>query len=388
MSEYQRYEFMTVDRPLTREQLDKVNKLSSHIEASSTHAVIEYNWGDFKHDPMKVLHDFFDGFLYWANWGAPQLAFRFPHGALPDDLIDVYDFDDFYVSFIRKEDYDILSIHFGDMEAPDQWVDYDLGSLIAIRDELMNGDLRSLYIVWLACNVGMEEEEEEEEEEEDEEEERIIAVGGLPPVPPGFSSLTGAQKALAELFQVPDEVLVAAARHSSAPEPVASDDFAAWIERLPQERRNDYLLRLAQNEPGLGRQLVRELRELGNGRRKATPEGEFVPYSTIFAEGQDIDEERKRKQRQKAEQERLRQMQEVHNRQEDYWRQAGESAARGNASGYDEATKLLVQLRDSAQQFEESQLFNERFQAWVRQHLRRPALLRRLDEQQFTVPEA
>lgn len=42
MSEYQRYEFMTCDRPLTSAQLDAVNDLSSHIEASSTHALIEY----------------------------------------------------------------------------------------------------------------------------------------------------------------------------------------------------------------------------------------------------------------------------------------------------------------------------------------------------------
>src|SRR5205807_8201390 len=68
--------------------------LSSHIEASSTHALIEYHWGDFKHDPIDVLHKFFDGFLYWANWGAPELALRFPHGILPADLIDGYDLDD------------------------------------------------------------------------------------------------------------------------------------------------------------------------------------------------------------------------------------------------------------------------------------------------------
>ena len=35
MSEYQRYEFMTCDRPLTRVQLEAVNALSSHIDASS-----------------------------------------------------------------------------------------------------------------------------------------------------------------------------------------------------------------------------------------------------------------------------------------------------------------------------------------------------------------
>jgi hypothetical protein len=125
MSEYQRYEFMTSDRPLTRVQLDAVDALSSHIEASSTHALIEYHWGDFKHDPIDVLHKFFDGFLYWANWGAPELAFRFPHGILPVDLIDGYDLDDF-VTFTQYPDYDILDIHFGEMEGPDEWIEYDL----------------------------------------------------------------------------------------------------------------------------------------------------------------------------------------------------------------------------------------------------------------------
>ena len=102
MSEYQRYEFMTIDRPLTREQLDAVDALSSHIDASSTHALIEYHWGNFKHDPIDVLHKFFDAFLYWANWGAPELAFRFPRGILPTDLLDGYDLDEF-VTFTHSE---------------------------------------------------------------------------------------------------------------------------------------------------------------------------------------------------------------------------------------------------------------------------------------------
>src|ERR1700694_3342100 len=205
MSEYQRYEFMTIDRPLTRVQLDAVNALSSHIEASSTHALIEYHWGYFKHNPIDVLHKFFDGFLYWANWGTPELAFRFPRGILPVDLIDGYDLDE-VVTFTRYPDYDILDIHFGEMEAPDEWTDYELGSLIAMRDEFMEGDLRALYSAWLASQrMGGGYDEEEDDEEDDEE----ISV---PPVPPAFSTLTAAQEALAELLQVPQELLVAAAR--------------------------------------------------------------------------------------------------------------------------------------------------------------------------------
>src|SRR2546425_6453963 len=250
MSEYQRYEFMTIDRPLTREQLDAVNALSSHIEASSTHALIEYHWGDFKHDPIKVLHEFFDAFLYWANWGAPELALRFLHEILPADLLAGYDLDEF-VTFTHYPDYDILDIHFGEMEGPDEWIDYELGSLIAIRDELLEGDLRALYIVWLASRLMIEgydeeedeedEEEEEEDEEEQEEEDEEISV---PPVPPGFGTLTAAQQALAELLQAPQELLVATGRHSNAAVSSTGDDFAAWAKLLPLDRRNENLVPL------------------------------------------------------------------------------------------------------------------------------------------------
>src|SRR5258708_8236555 len=110
MSEYQRYEFMTNDRPLTQAQLEAVNGLSSHIETSSTHALVEYDWGNFKHDPIAVLHQFFDRFLYWANWRAPRLAFRFPPAILPADLLTDYDLDS-PVTFAPYTSHAIPDIH-------------------------------------------------------------------------------------------------------------------------------------------------------------------------------------------------------------------------------------------------------------------------------------
>jgi len=384
MSEYQRYEFMTIDRPLTRVQLDAVNTLSSHIEASSTYALIEYHWGDFKHDPIKVLHEFFDGFLYWANWGSPQLAFRFPHGILPADLIDGYDLEDF-VTFTRYPDYDILDIHFGEMQGPDEWTAYELGSLIAIRDELMEGDLRALYIVWLAAQIMIEGYDEEENEDEEEEEDWEISV---PPVPPGFGTLTAAQQALAELLQVPQELLVAAARHSKAAAPSAGDDFAAWVKLLPSERQNDYLVRLAHNEPGLSRLLVRELRELGQDKtRAASSTGEHVTYATLLVESKAIRAQLEREKREQEQAARLRHLQEIHDQQDAYWQQVEQAVMRGTGTGYEEALQLLVELRAATEQFKETQQFQERFHAWVRPHLRRPAFVKRLQAHKFMLPE-
>jgi hypothetical protein len=380
MSEYQRYEFMASDRPLTRVQLDAVNDLSSHIEASSTHALIEYHWGDFKHNPIDVLHEFFDGFLYWANWGAPELAFRFPHRTLPVDLIDGYDLDDF-VTFTQYPDYDILDIHFGEMEAPDEWIEYELGSLIAIRDELMEGDQRALYIVWLAGQYMIGDYEEEEEEDEE--------IPSVPPVPPALGTLTAAQQALAELLRVPQELLVAAARHSSRGVSSTNDDFVAWVKLLPPDRRSDYLVRLARNEPGLSRLLVKELRELGQDKTRATPPvGERVTYATLLVESKSVKAQLEREEREQEQLARQRHLQDIRAHQDDYWHQVDQAVVRGSGTGYDEAVRLLIELRGAADQFKETQEFQARFRAWVRPHLRRPALVKRLQDRKFTLPEA
>jgi hypothetical protein len=377
MSEYQRYEFMTAERPLARAQLAAVNKLSSHIEATSTHAVIEYQWGNFKHDPIKVLHEFFDGFLYWANWGAPELGLRFPHGILPIDLLDGYDLDEF-VTFTPHPDCDILHIAFQELEAPDEWTEYELGSLMQLREELMAGDLRGLYIVWLAGQRMLGTADEEEDYE--------IAV---PPVPPEFGSLTSAQQALAELVQVPSELMETAARHSSVPIPNSpADDFAAWVKLLALDRRDEFLVRLARNEPGLGYQLARELRELGRPNTQATKRpGKYVTFATLLRESWAIREQWEREKREREALARQRHLQAVHDSQDEYWRRVEEAAERGSGPGYDEAVHILIELRTVADHFGEIEAFERRFRTWVRPHLRRPALVKRLRDEDLPLPE-
>jgi hypothetical protein len=384
MSEYQRYEWMTSDRPLTRAQLAAVNALSSHIDASSTHALVDYQWGNFKHDPLQVLHEFFDGFLYWANWGAPELALRFPHGSLPVDLLDGYQLDE-VVTFTQYLDYDLLDIHVGELEAPDEWVEYELGSLMALREELLDGDLRSLYIVWLAsqCLMGSAEADDEEEDEDE------LSV---PSVPPALGTLTSAQQALAELLQVPSEVLAAAARHSSAAPAATHEDVAAWVVLLPPDRRTEYLVRLARNEPGLSRLLVKELRELSQpsqGKSSANPSpGEHVPYATLRAESTSIRAQWEREQREQEQRARQRQLQQIHDHPDQYWHQVDLAVMRGSGAGYDEAAHVLSELREVAERFQETRQFHERFRAWVQPHLRRPAFVKRLQERNFPLPGA
>jgi hypothetical protein len=167
------------------------------------------------------------------------------------------------------------------------------------------------------------------------------------------------------------------------------DDFVAWVERLPQDRRSDYLVRLAHNEAGLSRQLVKELRELGQDKTRGKPStGEYVTYATLLTESKTIKTKLAREKREQEQLARQRHLQDIHDRQDDYWRQVDEAVTRGSGSGYDEAVRLLIELRDVADLFKEMQNFQARFRTWVRPHLRRPAFVKRLQDRKFTLPEA
>jgi uncharacterized Zn finger protein len=84
----------------------------------------------------------------------------------------------------------------------------------------------------------------------------------------------------------------------------------------------------------------------------------------------------------------LRRLQEVHSNRDTYWRQIDKVIASSSSSGYDEATRLLVELREAADHFNETQEFQARFRSWAQSNQRRPALMKRLLAHNFRLPQA
>ncbi|MGD2158057.1 MAG: hypothetical protein PVG32_14370 [Anaerolineales bacterium] len=125
MSEYQYHEWQTVDRVLTAEEQAEVDSLSSHIEVSSSRAVVTYHWSDFRHDPKQVLLEYFDADFYMANWGTLRLMFRFPKGLVEEEAITPYLLEEF-VSFETVGDYQILDLEFNP-EYGEGWMEAESG---------------------------------------------------------------------------------------------------------------------------------------------------------------------------------------------------------------------------------------------------------------------
>ena len=88
MSEYQYYEFTAVDKPLNEKDMQALRKLSSRAQITPSCFVNEYNWGDFRGNPLKLVEKYFDAFLYVANWGTRWMMLKVPRNLVDVDLVN------------------------------------------------------------------------------------------------------------------------------------------------------------------------------------------------------------------------------------------------------------------------------------------------------------
>ncbi len=146
MSQYQYYEFQAIDRPLTEEEVAYVGSLSSRTDPTPTRAVFTYSYSDFRGNPETVLAKYYDAMLYLANWGSKQLMFRFPKSILDAEVLAPYRISDIISADVTGE-YLIVDVNFYEEEGG-EWIEGEgwLSSLVRLRDDLLRGDFRFLYL--------------------------------------------------------------------------------------------------------------------------------------------------------------------------------------------------------------------------------------------------
>ena|ERR1700722_4543301 len=90
MSEYQYYEFLAVDRPLTLTEQAELREFSSRARITATSFTNEYEWGDFRGDPGDLMRRYYDAHLYLANWGTHRIMLRLPRTILDPEVAGQY----------------------------------------------------------------------------------------------------------------------------------------------------------------------------------------------------------------------------------------------------------------------------------------------------------
>jgi hypothetical protein len=241
MSEYQYVHFLAIDRPLDDKQLTFMRKQSSRAEVTRWEFTNEYHFGDFRGNAEEMLRRGYDVHLHYANFGLRKLMIRLPAG-LPCDRKT---FEAFQIKYGIRWIADkqgkggILEIQ-PECDADsysEEW--YDAGHLLPemapLRELLAGGDLRPLYIAWLACC---------HDEEASE-----------PPVPAGLDKLSAALDALAGFYEVSPHLLAAAARLSPALPPAtdAGKVLERWIDRQSPDDLRQLVRRFLSDDAAVSR---------------------------------------------------------------------------------------------------------------------------------------
>jgi hypothetical protein len=244
MSYYSVYSFYAVTHPLTASQQKEARQSSSRatITARKFHNV--YHYGHFRGSVDELMEKFYDVHLSYDSHGNLDFALAFRDGLVPEALLQQYHSD--HLTLRRFDGGVILSLcmeehslcHEGEEEgAHDTWGE----RLWPIHEELTRGDLRGLYLIWLASLVWLYEEEERLTE--------LPEDAIEPPIPPGLNALTATQEALAAFLHLDKAALeIAAHGDPSAALKNPMEGQRLWLCALPVEEKEQLLWRVAQGE--------------------------------------------------------------------------------------------------------------------------------------------
>jgi hypothetical protein len=373
LSEYQYYEFQAIDRPLTEADRQALRALSTRARITATSFTNSYEWGDFKGDPARLMESWFDLHLYLANWGSRRLMIR-----LPKRLVDRYRLD----AFLEEVDCAslkvvgeslILDIGRDEMEFED-WDDGSgwLAALAPLRAEVLAGDLRLFYLLWLTAV-------------QDE-----IFEADTPEPMPGIGPITGPLEAFAEFFGIDPDLVQAAAERGGQGEPSAlsADAVRAIISAMPDPEKTLMLSKLYDGDPHVAVELRAKVRQHVATERDAPPAvprtvGELRARAAVIglarkeAAARKLEAERKRA-AEEAEKARQARLTAIARRGEGAWRDVEADIARSNASAYDRAADLLIDLRAVAEDRGTLPDFEKRLRAIRERHARKERFIERL----------
>lgn len=363
MSEYQSYEFVALDRPLTAREMAELRAISTRADISPTRFWNEYQWGGLKADPAKLMERYFDAHAYLASWGTHRLMLRIPRARVDLKALKPYFVGGRAACLTTTEKHLLLDLTH-ELEEPedDEATHGSLAALTPLRSELLRGDLRPAYLAWL-LEVSADNLDDDEVE---------------PPVPAGLAELTAAQSAMVDLLRI-DVDLVSAAAHASWSLAAKEDaPFRRWLAALSSKEKDAWLRRAADHpELGLGGELLRAFRDttkpVHRGRRRTVGQLRALAEDER-AERETADAERARRAKAQADEARRRHLTNLARDVEGAWSTLEGLVA---ASDYDVAVKLALDLRDIATREATAPAFGRRFEALRKRQVRRRGFFER-----------
>lgn len=379
MSEYKYYEFLAMERPLTSKEMAYLRSLSTRAHITPVSFANEYDWGDFKGDPFELMKRFFDAHVFIGNWSTGTFMLRVPIEAISEEIVSSVSYMDI-LRFDSTETHWIISWDLGEWERAtpfDVTETADWMALLSpIRDELLRGDMRSLYIGWLyTASGGLVEEDGSDLE---------------PFLPEGLGNLTASQQALVEFIEIDQDMLAGAAMGcpERRPETPTEGEIDRWLEGLPPEESRLVLKQLLQ---GRGQEAASALKNRfaawQRGLGSDAEPGVLRTVGEIWenaekAKAARLERERlaKEEKERKEREERRAYLDRLYQDLPKAWESVRQDVERGTSASYNFACRQLVDLFEAYSIHSSQEAFQRELSKFMAKYLKRGALIRRLKE--------
>jgi hypothetical protein len=376
MSEYQYFEFAAIDRPLTDGEMAELRAVSKRAAITPSGFVNHYEWGALKADPLDWMQRYFDAFVYLADWARCRFALR-----LPRDIFGKAELKGFGVkqslTIDATEDHWILDWSLEDSENYDRFAEDDgrgwMGRLVPLRDELIRGDQRSLYLGWLADAAKGE----------------VPETTLEPPVPVGPSQMSAAQNALAAFLEIDADMIAAAAMGSADSFDRLTESVDEWLQSLSPEELRSMLRSIVQADRSDPQRVIASLYRAWHRQHapEDAPEARRRSVAELRSLAVPAGEERRRRDALAREQEaaarrakRDAQLRLLMSDVDERWLALHQQAQRGSASAYERTVRALSDLAEAYAIISDRKTFDRELRRFLVRHAKRGALLRRLTE--------
>lgn len=337
MSEFQYVGFRALDAPVSGEDLDYMHEQSSRADVTPWSFDNEYHYGDFRGNALEMLRRGYDVHLHYANFGIRKLAIRLPFG-FPDFAAARQYLVGDSLQFEKDQSGPggtlVIQPYDEGLDDPlwdlDEWLD----SIAEVRSEILDGDLRPLYLAHLAISS---------DSDHDPEESREAAV------PAGLDDLTEAQQSLADFYGISDALIAAAAQDSP---PLSSNispqtQYIEWVRSQSEAIKDEWLAQLMADShaPVRGELLAKFRAEVSVPSWPTTRPNRTI--AELWKRAEEIERDEKRKAADKAARERAKKLADMAADPDKYMSETETLVAQRSTTSYRAASDLLADLREA-----------------------------------------
>jgi hypothetical protein len=189
-----------------------------------------------------------------------------------------------------------------------------------------------------------------------------------------------------------DLIAVAAENSISENRLIDSDALISWIRNLPEHEKDDILFQVVEGpRPHLRTELIRRFQQTFSTKEKSVMDQQLRSVDDLLSRAETFAAERKRRTAEQKAKEQAREKREealarehylksLAGREDSIWKKVGELIGTKQPAKYDEAVKLLVDLRDLYQKTGKEKTFKQKLITLSQAHYRKVSFMSRVQK--------